>query len=243
VILIEVIAQSVADAIAAEAGGAQRLELVRALDQDGLTPPPELVRAVCEAVKISVYVMVRPWNQFTLSPGERDVVAAEARASVAAGAHGLVFGYIDHAGGLDIEALEVVAAAGGPGIGLTFHRAFDRLLDPLAALPVLAEHGIERILTSGGAPTAPEGKAGLCHLVPAAATHGLVVMAGGGLSPENVAALVCETGVSEVHFGAGVHTVASPMAPVSRDRVTAARSALVALSSDGLNGARPNGRE
>ena len=69
-IRVEVIAQSVADAVAAEAGGADRLELVRDLDQDGLTPPPELVRAVVAAVRIPVYAMLRPWNRFTLAPGE-----------------------------------------------------------------------------------------------------------------------------------------------------------------------------
>jgi copper homeostasis protein len=61
--VIEVIAQSVADAVAAESGGADRLELVRELERDGLTPPPELVRAVREAVRIPVYVMVRPRNR------------------------------------------------------------------------------------------------------------------------------------------------------------------------------------
>src|SRR5947209_1829896 len=127
--LIEVIAQSVADAVAAEAGGVDRLELVRDLDEDGLTPPPELVRAVSGAVRIPVYVMIRPRNAFTLETGEREQIAAEVRAAVAAGASGLVFGYLDGAGGLDVETLTAVRAAAGPAIGLTFHRAFDRLAD------------------------------------------------------------------------------------------------------------------
>src|SRR5436305_8428722 len=101
--VIEVIAQSVADAIEAAAGGANRLELVRDLDADGLTPPPELVRAVCRAVPIPVYVMIRPRNAFTLEAGEREQFTAEARAAVAAGASGLVFGYLGDAGALDIE--------------------------------------------------------------------------------------------------------------------------------------------
>src|SRR5438105_686525 len=156
--LIEVIAQSVADAVAAEAGGADRLELVRDLDQDGLTPPPELVRAVCGAVRIPVSVMIRPRNAFTLAADEREQIAAEAQAAVVAGASGLVFGYLDEAGGLDVDALNTVRAAAGPPVGLTFHRAFDRLTDPHAALPLLAVHGIQRVLTSGGASTAIEGQ-------------------------------------------------------------------------------------
>jgi copper homeostasis protein len=223
--LIEVIAQSVADAVEAEAGGADRLELVRDLDQDGLTPPPELVRAVRKVVRIPVYVMVRPWNRFTLEPGEREVVSAEARAVVAAGAHGLVSGHLDKAGEIDTAALALVREAAGPGIGLTFHRAFDRLRDPVAALPVLAAHGVERVLTSGGAPTAPEGQERLRALVPLAVEHGLIVMAGSGLTLEIVEELVRETGVREVHFGGGVHVPPQPGAPVSRERVVAARQA------------------
>jgi copper homeostasis protein len=227
--VIEVIAQSVADAVAAEKGGADRLELVRELEQEGLTPPPELVRAVRAAVRIPVYVMVRPWHRFTLEMGERYQVVAEARAVVAAGAHGIVFGYLDGASAPDAAALAAVRAAAGPGIGLTFHRAFDRLADPHAALPLLAAHGIERVLTSGGAPTALEGQAALRALVPLAAAHGVVVMAGGGLTPENVAALVKETQVDEVHFGTGVHQPSSRTAPVSHELVAAARRAVTAV--------------
>jgi copper homeostasis protein len=227
--LIEVIAQSVADAVAAEAGGADRLELVRDLDQDGLTPPPELVRAVCVAVQIPVYVMIRPRNRFTLADGECELLDAEARAAVAAGARGLVTGYLDPGGEPDREALTIVRAVAGAGVGLTFHRAFDRLADPPAALAVLAAHGVERVLTSGGAATAVEGKETLRALVPAAAAHGLIIMAGSGVTPENVVDLVRVTAVTEVHFGAGVHDPPSPAAPVSRDRVAAARRALDAF--------------
>jgi copper homeostasis protein len=225
-VIIEVIAQSVADAVDAEAGGADRLELVRDLDQDGLTPPPELTRAVREAVRIPVYAMVRPRNRFTLETGELDQVLAEARAVVEAGAHGIVFGYVSGAGDPDLAALAAVRAAVGPGIGITFHRAFDRLAGPAAALPALAAHGVERVLTAGGAATALEGRTALRALAPLAAAHGVIIMAGGGLTPENVAGLIAETGVGEVHFGAGVHSWPSPAAPVSRERVAAARRAL-----------------
>jgi copper homeostasis protein len=224
--ILEVIAQSVADALAAEAGGADRLELVRALDQDGLTPSPDLVRAVRRAVRIPVYVMIRPHNRFVLEPGDLDRIVAEAKASLDAGASGLVFGYLDPDGAPDRAALAAVTARVARSAGLTFHRAFDRLADPIAALPLLAAHGIERVLTSGGAPTAPEGAAALRALVPLAAAHGIAVMAGGGLTPENVAALVRETGVREVHFGAGVHDPPVATAPVSLERVAAARRAL-----------------
>jgi copper homeostasis protein len=100
------------------------------------------------------------------------------------------------------------------------------LAEPEAALPLLAAHGVERVLTSGGAPTAPEGQARLRRLVPLAAAGGLTVMAGGGLTPENVAALVRTTGVTEVHFGAGVHEPPLAHAPVARERVAAACRAL-----------------
>jgi copper homeostasis protein len=222
-----VIAQTVADAVEAEVGGADRLELVRDLDQDGLTPPPELVSAVRQAVRIPVYVMVRPANRFTLEPGDGAVLAEHARAAVNAGAHGIVFGYVNSIGGPDIQTLALIREAVGPEIGLTFHRAFDRLSDPFAALPVLAEHGVERVLTSGGASTAAEGQATLSALVAPAAAYGLKIMAGGGLTPANVRALVRITGVTEVHFGVGVRVPPLPVAPVKREQVVAVRRALL----------------
>lgn len=237
-VLLEVIVQSVADAVAAGAamepdsrGGADRLELVRALEEQGLTPTFDCVRAVCEAARIPVYVMIRPRNGFVLASGEREILADEARMAVAAGALGLVTGYLTPDGRPDLVALEAVREAAGPGIGITFHRAFDRLADPLAALPLLAAHGVGRVLTSGGARTAAEGRARLREWSAAAVACGVRLMAGGGLTPENVAWIVRETGVAEVHFGTGVRVPPSPEAPVSKERVAAARQALMATVS------------
>jgi copper homeostasis protein len=224
--VLEVIAQSVADAVAAEAGGADRLELVRDLEEDGLTPPAELVAAVCDAVRIPVYAMIRPRNAFSLEEGEVEILIAEARTSVHAGARGVVVGYLDRSGCVEADCLAAVRNTIGPEIGLTFHRAFDRLTDPPAALPLLAAHGVERVLTAGGAPVASEGRAHLRAWRPLAMAHGIALMAGGGLTPENVAALVRDTGVGEVHFGSGVHVPPEPRAPVLRERVLAACLAL-----------------
>lgn len=224
--ILEVIAQSVEDARAAEAGGADRLELVRDLEEDGLTPPEAMITAVCRAVRIPVYVMVRPRNRFTLEEDEIAVLAEEAGIAVRAGARGIVVGYLNDAGTVETASLAAVRAAVGPEVGITFHRAFDRLADPPAALPVLAAHGVKRVLTSGGSATAALGSDRLRAWRPLAAAHGVTLMAGGGLTPENVAALIGETGVREVHFGAGVHAPPHPAAPVCRERVAAARRAV-----------------
>jgi copper homeostasis protein len=224
--LIEVIAHSVEDALAAEAGGADRIELVRELHRDGLTPSPQLVREVCNAIRLPVYVMIRPRDSFLLLPEEREQLVTATRAAIDGGASGLVTGYFTPEGEPDLEALALVRDAAGPSAGLTFHRACDRLADLTAALPKLAACGVERLLTSGGAATAPEGCAFLRALRPLVADHGLAVMAGGGLSPENVAIVVAETGVEEVHFGAGVRKPASSVGAVSQSRVYAVRLAL-----------------
>jgi copper homeostasis protein len=226
ILLIEVIAESVADAVAAEAGGSDRIELVRELNQDGLTPAPQLVREVCSAVGIPVYVMIRPRDSFTLLPEEREQLMTETRAAIDGGARGLVTGYVTGEGEPDLEALALVRDAAGPASGLTFHRATDRLADLAESLPRLATCGVERLLTSGGAATAPEGCTFLRALVPIAARHGLTVMAGGGLTPENVAMVVAESGVHEVHFGAGVRVPATSKGAVSQARV---RTACLAL--------------
>lgn len=118
----------------------------------------------------------------------------DARSSDAAG---FVFGVLDDQARIDRDRTARLVELARPR-GVTFHRAFDELADPLEGLDTLIEMGIERVLTSGGAPTAPEGVAMLHRLVARAAGR-LLVVAGGGVRAHNAARLIAETGVAELH--------------------------------------------
>src|SRR6185436_11469160 len=139
---------------------------------------------------------------------EFEVMRRDIEAGLRAGVHGFALGVLLPDGRIDVRrtALLVEAAGGRP---VTFHRAFDQVPDAEAALAELVHLGVARVLSSGRAPSAPEGAALLARLVQLAAGR-LSVMPGGGVRAHNIAALVAATGVREIHFSAG-RRVPSPM--------------------------------
>ena len=138
-VLLEVIATTVGDAKAAARAGADRLELVTAISEGGLTPGIGLIEAVVAAVPIPVNVIVRPHSRsFVYDADDLRVIERDVRAAVAAGANGVVFGALDARGDVDLDALARIAAAAN-GRDLTFHRAFDVSRDLNAAFDAL--HG------------------------------------------------------------------------------------------------------
>ncbi len=228
-VLLEIVVQSVADARAAEAGGAHRLELCVGLVDGGLTPPATLVEAVVAAVALPVVALIRPRaGDFVLDDGELDLMCADVRASRAAGVAGVVIGALTPVGDVDRQRMAKLIAAARP-LEVTFHRAFDHARDPLAAFSTLGELGVDRVLTSGQCATATEGSALIAKLVATSAkgesTHPRV-MAGGSVRPGNVAKLVAATSVREVHSSAGgehpspaLHmNSAVPLGPTRPDR-------------------------
>ena len=196
--LFEAVVQSVAEARVAEAAGVDRLELCVALAEDGLTPPPELTRAVVAAVRLPVHTMVRARpGPFLVDEAGLSLLERHCAEQRAAGARGLVLGILDDRSAVDVAATARLVRAARPCV-VTFHRAFDRVPDRSAALEALIGLGIERVLTSGGAADAYLGRAALRTLVEAAAGR-IVVMAGGGVRPHNWRAIVAASGVPELH--------------------------------------------
>ena len=184
----------------AVAAGADRIELCAALDSGGLTPAPGLI-AAARGCGVPVYAMVRPRaGSFTFGAVDRDAMLADIAAVRAAGLAGVVLGASRADGTLDAEMLASLCAA-ATGLGRTLHRAFDLVPDQRAALETAVRLGFERILTSGGALSALDGQGSLATLV-AAADGRLTIMAGGGVRPDNVLALVRTTGIAEVHASA-----------------------------------------
>ncbi|GAB2461102.1 copper homeostasis protein CutC [Xylanimonas ulmi] len=185
--------------------GARRIELCSALAATGgLTPSAGLVAAVAEALAgtgTGVHVLVRPRpGGFTYDAVELDVQVRDVRAVLDAGADGVVVGALTGSGDVDLAALDALVAA-ADGAEVTFHRAFDVAGDRGLALRQVREAGARRVLTSGGAAAAGAGVPELARLAPIAADLGVELMAGGGVKPEDVAALVA-AGVDAVHLSA-----------------------------------------
>ena len=189
---------SVESALAAERGGARRLELCDALFDGGTTPSAGMIAACRDRVSIPVFVIIRPrGGGFVYSEPELDVMRRDIAAAGDLGADGVVIVVLRRDGGIDEQQTRSLVDAAGD-LPVTFHRAFDFVPDPGEAMETIISAGITRILTSGGAPTAREGVATLASLVRQAGDR-LVVMAGGGVREENVKAIVDGSGVHEVH--------------------------------------------
>lgn len=204
-VTLEVCLESPESAIAARAGGAGRIELCSWMDAGGVTPSAGLIRAVRRVVGIPLFVLIRPRpGDFVYSAAELRTMDDDIRAARDLGADGVVIGALTARGTVDRRAVERLLRAAGP-MGTTFHRAFDDVAGRAAALGVLADLGVERVLTSGGAPTAFAGRKEIARLVRLAAGR-IVVMAGGGVGLRTAARLVGESGVREVHSGSAVAT-------------------------------------
>lgn len=184
-------------AVAAELG-VDRIELCAALSLGGLTPSVGLIEAAT-AAGIPTHVLVRPrGGDFEYDDAERAVIVDDVRWAHSLGAAGVVVGGLRD-GGIDEELVDrVVAVAGGADV--TFHRAFDNLSDLDAGLDRLAELGVTRVLTSGGAARAHEALDVLRRLV-GRAGGGIEIMAGSGVRSDNVARIAA-TGVDAVHASA-----------------------------------------
>ena len=197
-VLVEACVDSVESSMAAERGGAGRLELCDALFDGGTTPSAGMIAACRERVSIPLFVIIRPrGGGFVYTAAELDVMRRDVVAARELGADGVVVGVLRPDGTVHPDHTRALVDAAG-GMPVSFHRAFDFAPDLGEALDALMATGVTRVLSSGGAPTAREGIAALASLVRQAGDR-IVVMAGGGVREENVLALVDATGVREVH--------------------------------------------
>ncbi len=197
--IFEVCLQSVDDAVAAQAGGAQRVELCAALVEGGITPSLGTIQACRDAVDIDIMVMIRPrGGDFDYTEWELDSMAKDIAHCKKIGVTGVVFGMLEHDGQVARTQVQRMVEEAGKNLSVTFHRAFDVSAEPFAALETLVELGVDRVLTSGQAATVPEGKDLIRQLVERA-TGRIGILPGCGIVPESVAELVAYTGVSEFH--------------------------------------------
>ena len=185
-------------AVAAERGGAKRLELCDNLFDGGTTPSAGMISAVKAAVRIPVFVIVRPrGGGFVYSSDEISVMRLDIEAARMLGADGVVVGVLTRDARVDEEQLRALVDQAG-SLPVTFHRAFDLARDQGEALETLMRERVQRVLTSGGGQTALDGVDAIARLVARAAGQ-ITVMAGGGIREETVQEVVHRSGVGEVH--------------------------------------------
>ena len=197
-ILFEACVEGVDGVRAAADGGAHRAELCASLVTGGISPSPGVVAEARRVPGVQLVAMVRPREgDFCYTDAELASMRADVTAFREAGVDGVVFGVLHPDGTIDVERTAELVALARP-CSVTFHRAFDRTRDPLAALDALIALGVDRVLTSGLAPTAHEGAPLLRRLVERAAGR-ITILPAVGIRPDNAAALVAATGVTEVH--------------------------------------------
>lgn len=207
--IVEVCVDSLESALAAERGGAHRLELCCDLLEGGLTPSAGLISIVRQGISIKLHVMIRPrGGDFCYTDDEFRIMQQDVATAKQLGADGVVFGILDVDGDVDAKWTGQLIELARP-LSVTYHRAFDMSCDLLGSLETLMNLGVDRLLTSGGEQTAMEGKGTIKRLVSAAKGR-IIVMAGSGIHEENVRRLIEETGVGEIHVGLN-GPVSSPM--------------------------------
>jgi len=196
--LLEICAGSLHSALAAQAGGAHRIELCDNLDQGGTTPSPGIIIKAVRLLEIPVFVLIRPRpGDFLYTYEEFEAMKDDILFCKAHGAKGVVLGILNHDGTVDTRRTGKLVHLARP-MQVTFHRAFDLTSDPYGALEDVISLGADRILTSGQAGTAIEGAPLINELVMRAKNR-IIIMPGSGINADNVAGLVRKTGVGEVH--------------------------------------------
>lgn len=197
----EICANSVASCIAAQEGGADRVELCAGIPEGGTTPSFGMIRNARECISIALNVIIRPrGGDFLYCETELREMVYDIQAAKELGADGLVFGCLRPDGSVDMEAMSVLMDAAGD-TPVTFHRAFDHTSDPFKALEDIISLGCARILTSGCRPTALEGADLLAQLVEKAAGR-IIIMPGCGVREGNIAEIARLSGAREFHFSA-----------------------------------------
>ncbi len=208
-VLIEVCVDSVASAVAAQRGGATRIELCSDLIEGGITPSAGLIGMVRARVSIGLQVIIRPrGGDFCYSEEEVEIMRRDIAVAKELGADGVVLGILDVDGHVDVHCTRRLVELARP-LNVTFHRAFDMSADLFRSLEDVCATGVDRLLTSGGEQKCLQGAATIARLAESARDR-IIIMAGGGIGHHDAAAIIERTGVREIHVGLST-PVPSPM--------------------------------
>jgi copper homeostasis protein len=198
--LLEISVEALESAMAAERGGADRIELCGDLSLGGVTPGADLMRTTRAQVRIPIFSMVRPRaGDFVYSTAEFAEMKCSVVGAKEAGMDGVVLGVLTKQHRVDVERTRELTELARP-LPVTYHRAFDEITDLHQAFEDVIQSGAKRILTSGGAKSALEGAATLAELIEAAGER-IVIVPGAGISSVNIAEVARRTRAREFHSG------------------------------------------
>jgi copper homeostasis protein len=200
-IKLEICAQSLTSALAAQAGGAHRIELCSALEVGGLTPSYATLIETRKQLNIEICVLIRPRaGDFFYSDLEFDLIKKDILFCKQQGVEGIVVGVLNQNRTFDLKKMDILAQLAYP-MDIICHRAFDQTPDPFEALSQLQNLGFQRILTSGQSQNAIDGKEILRGLVEAANAK-IEIMPGAGVNPSNIQELINYTKATTIHTSA-----------------------------------------
>lgn len=201
VYLIEICVASIQSCVAAQQGGAARVELCDNLYEGGTTPSYAAIKKAVRTLDIGVQVMIRPrGSDFCYDHLEFELMQEDIRLCKQLGAHGVVFGILLPDGRVDIERTQKLVELANP-LSVTFHRAFDVTPDPYQALEDIIATGAHRLLTAGQQDKAPQGFSLIGELVQQARDR-IIIMPGSGLNEQNIQSCRDQTGAHEFHLTA-----------------------------------------
>ena len=198
--IVEICCSSKASLDNAIKGGASRLELCENLRDDGLTPSNAFLKKVLKIASIPTHILIRPRaGNFVYNVQEVNTIAAQIEMAKSMGVKGVVIGTLNKDNSLPIKVLKYMVKLAKP-LDLTFHRAFDKVIQPKDSLKKIIDLGFDRILTSGQESTANSGFKLLIELQKIADDQ-LVIMPGGGINDQNCN-LFFQAGFKEIHLSA-----------------------------------------
>jgi copper homeostasis protein len=196
--ILEIATSDFATTKAAVEGGADRVELCANLNEGGTTPSYGTIYQCREIFDILLYPIIRPrGGDFLYTDDEYEIMLHDVKLFKQSGCDGVVIGLLNTNGTVDLKRTAALIEVAYP-MGVTFHRAFDRCLDPFESMEQLIQIGCERILTSGQEATVNEG-VGLISELNKAADHRIIIMPGSGVRKENIKTLTTKTGCTEFH--------------------------------------------
>ena len=207
----EICCGSLQSALNAQEAGANRVELCSALNLGGITPSYGTIEMARKMLDIDINVLIRTrGGDFLYDSDEVAVMIRDIRTCASIGVQGVVIGALDPMGNVDMDCCRaLVATAKNFGLSVTFHRAIDRAYDIFTALEDAIALDVDRVLTSGGKPSAQEGMETIAKMNQIADGR-VIIMPGAGINAGNIKEIISTTGVSEIHFSGSV-TFDSPM--------------------------------